>query len=380
MPEHAGIVRFDRNEVSGAFGDLGTSLPLIVGMIAAARLDATSVLIVFGALQIATGLVYKMPMPVQPLKAVAAIVIAQHVSSGVLYGGGAAIGFLMLLLAFTGLLDWLARIVPRVVVRGIQFGLGIQLTRIAVADYVPSGGAAGYALAAFAFAIVILLLGNRRFPPAPIVLALGAVFALTIGGAGAGAFAALGLHAPIMHVPTGSDIWQGFLLLAIPQIPLSLGNSVLATKSVAADLFPDREPLRIKTIGLTYAGMNIVSAFLGGVPVCHGSGGMAGHYTFGARTGGSVIIAGTGLLLIGVLFGGSFGEIAMLFPKPMLGVLLLFEGAAMLVLMRDLAGASRDFGLALFLGVIAAGLPYGYLVALVLGTVLAHTKRRVTVA
>ena len=126
--------------------------------------------------------------------------------------------------------------------------------------------------------------------------------------------------------------------------------------------------------------MNIVSALFGGVPVCHGSGGMAGHYTFGARTGGSVIIAGAALLTAGVLLGGSFGEVAMIFPKPMLGVLLLFEGVAIASLMRDLASTPRDFSLALFLGIVAAGLPYGYLVALVLGTVLAHAKLRVTVA
>jgi hypothetical protein len=380
MPERAGNIRFDRNEVSGAFGDLGTSFPLIVGVIAAARLDATSVLVIFGALQIATGLIYRMPMPVQPLKAVAAIVIAQHVSANVLFGGGAAIGVLMLLLAVTGLLDWIARLVPHVVVRGIQCGLGLQLSRIAVADYVPSAGAWGYVLAAVAFAIVLLLLGNRRFPPAPIVLALGAAFALTVGGAGASAFAAIGVHAPQLHVPQMADVWQGFLLLAVPQIPLSLGNSVLATKQIAADLFPEREPLAISRIGVTYAGMNLVSAFFSGIPVCHGSGGMAGHYTFGGRTGGSVIIAGAALLTAGILFGASFGEVAMFFPKPMLGVLLLFEGLAIMVLMRDLAAVPREFALALFLGVIAAGLPYGYLVALVLGTVLARAQLRVTVA
>ncbi len=378
MPERAGIVRFDRNEVSGAFGDLGTSFPLIVGMIVAASLDATSVLVVFGALQIATGLIYRMPMPVQPLKAVAAIVIAQHVSADVLFGGGAAIGFLMLLLALTGLLDWIARLVPHVVIRGIQCGLGLQLARIAVANYVPSGGAWGYVLAALAFTIVLLLLGHRRFPPAPIVLALGAVYALTLGGAGSGALAAAGVHLPQLHEPGMHDVWQGFILLALPQIPLSLGNSVLATKQVAADLFPEREPLTINRIGLTYAGMNIISAFFSGVPVCHGSGGMAGHYTFGGRTGGSVIIAGAALLTVGVLFGGSFGAIALLFPKPMLGVLLLFEGVAMLSLIRDLTAVPRDLALALFLGVVAAGLPYGYLVSLVLGTILARSGRRVT--
>jgi hypothetical protein len=380
MPERAGTVRFDRNEVSGAFGDLGTSLPLIVGMIAAAHLDATSVLVVFGALQIATGLVYRMPMPVQPLKAVAALVIAQKVSADVLYGGGLAIGLLMLLLVVTGLLDWLSRVVPRAVVRGIQCGLGLQLGRIAVADYVPSLGTWGYVLAALSFLIVVTLLGNRRWPPAPIVLALGAVFAVTIGGAGASAFAAAGVHVPAVHAPSPDALWQGFLLLALPQIPLSLGNSVLATRQVAADLFPDRAPLTIRRIGLTYAVMNVVSPFVSGVPVCHGSGGMAGHYAFGARTGGSVIVAGAGLLVTGLLFGGSLGEIALLFPKPMLGVLLLVEGVAMLSLLRDLAGAPRDFALALCLGVIAAALPYGYLVALVLGTLLARFDARVITA
>ena len=378
MPRAAETPRFDRNEFSGALGDLGTSLPLIVGMIAAAHLDATSVLVVFGILQIATGFVYRMPMPVQPLKAVAAIVIAQRLGADVVYGGGMAIGLLMLLLAVTGALDWLARVVPRVVVRGIQCGLGLQLGRLAVADYIPSGGPGGYVLAVVAFAVVVTLIGNRRWPPAPIVLALGAVYALTVGGAGATAFAALGAHLPSPRPLPWSAIGQGFLLLALPQIPLSLGNSVLATRQVAADLFPERRPLAIRTIGLTYAAMNVISPLLGGIPVCHGSGGMAGHYAFGGRTGGSVMIAGAALLAVGLLFGGSVGEVALFFPRPMLGVLLLAEGVAMLSLLRDLAGAPPDFALALCLGVIAAALPYGYLVAMVLGTVLARTNARVT--
>lgn len=378
MPELAGGLRFDRNEFSGAFGDLGTSLPLIVGMIAAARLDATSVLVVFGALQVMTGLVYRMPMPVQPLKAVAALVIAQKLGADVVYGGGLAIGILMLVLVVTGLLDWLARLVPRVVVRGIQCGLGLQLGHLAVGNYIPSLGMPGYLLAALSFAIVVLLVGNRRFPPAPIVLAFGAIFALTVGGASPAAFAALGVRLPLVHVPAPAAIWQGLVLLALPQIPLSLGNSLLATRQVAADLFPDRPPLAVRRIGLTYSLMNLVSPFLSGIPVCHGSGGMAGHYTFGGRTGGSVVIAGTALMATGLLAGGSIGAVALLFPAPMLGVLLLVEAVAVLSLLRDMAGVPREFALALCLGVIAAALPYGYLVALVLGTVLARMGARVT--
>ncbi len=80
--------RFDRNELSGAFGDIGTDFPLVVGMILVARLDVTSSLVLFGAMQIFSGLMYGIPMPAEPLKAMAVLVITQKVSGNVLYGGG----------------------------------------------------------------------------------------------------------------------------------------------------------------------------------------------------------------------------------------------------------------------------------------------------
>src|SRR3954466_14346603 len=120
-------VRFDRNELSGAFGDIGTDFPLLVGMILAAKLDAASVLTVFGLMQLLTGLAYGLPMPAQPLKAMAVLVIAGRANGNVLYGAGLAIGIVMFILAVTGLIDKLADFVPKNVVRGIQFGLGLQL-------------------------------------------------------------------------------------------------------------------------------------------------------------------------------------------------------------------------------------------------------------
>ena len=149
-----GEIRFDRNELAGAFGDIGTDLPLIVGMIIAAKLDSASVLVLFGAMQVLTALRYRMPMPVQPLKAVAALVITQKLSGSLLYGGGLAIGLLMLALTLTGSINWLARVVPKAVVRGIQFGLGLQLTTLALRQYVQADGVRGYALAALAFVIM----------------------------------------------------------------------------------------------------------------------------------------------------------------------------------------------------------------------------------
>jgi MFS superfamily sulfate permease-like transporter len=359
-------LRFDRHELAGAFGDLGTDLPLVAAMIVAARLDAGSVLFVFGALQILTGVLYRMPMPVQPLKAMAAIVITQKVSGEILYGGGLAIGVLMLVLTASGLLGWLARAIPVAVVRGVQFGLGLQLALLAGRDFLTKGGVPGYALAAAAFVLVVVLWGNRRLPAALAVIALGfayaAVFDLNWVTLAKGA----GWKLPQPTVPSWANVGTGFLVLALAQLPLSLGNSLLATERLANDLFPDRAP-SIRKIGFTYSVMNIVAPLFGGVPVCHGSGGMAGHYAFGARTGGSVVIYGSCFILAGLLFSGSFDQIVHLFPKSILGVLLFFEGLALLRHVRD-AGLSRSDWLVTFVvGLLAAYLPNGYIIGLATG-------------
>jgi MFS superfamily sulfate permease-like transporter len=362
-------IRFDRNELAGAFGDIGTDLPLVVGLILAAKLDAASALIMFGAMQMLTGFVYGMPMPVQPLKAMAAIVIAQKLAGDVLFGGGLAIGVIMFVLTVTGLIGWLARVVPKTVVRGIQFGLGLQLAMLAIKDYVQADGAAGYVLAAVGALITIVLMGNRRFPAALFVIALGVAYAT---------FAHLdlarinvGFRLPQVHVPAWDAILKGLIVLTIPQIPLSLGNSILATRQVAEDLFPERK-LTIPKISLTYSLMNLVSPWFGGIPTCHGSGGMAGHYTFGGRTGGSVVLYGSLYLVLGLFFSGCFNQLIQVFPKPILGVMLAFEGLAMLLLVRDIASSRRDFLIAALTGLLCVGLPYGYAVGLITGTALVY--------
>ncbi len=363
--------RFDRNEFSGAFGDIGTDFPLIVGMILAAGLHVPSVLIMFGAMQIFTGLLYGMPMPAQPLKAMAVIVIAQKVSGNILYGGGLAIGVLMLVLTLTNLIDWLARAVPKTVVRGIQFGLGLQLSYLALKDYIPADGRTGYALAAAGFLLTILLLGNRRFPPALFVIALGIAYALIFKFGGSISAHGFGVHLPQFHVPAWHDILAGFVLLSLPQLPLSLGNSILATRQVSEDLFPERK-VTVKKISKTYSVMNIINPFFGGVPTCHGSGGIAGHYAFGGRTGGSVIIYGTLYLAMGLFFSAGFAKAVKLFPLPILGVILLFEALALMRLVRDTMAKSGEFAIVLLVGLICFGVPYGYVVGLVIGTALAY--------
>ena len=371
----AARLRFDRNELSGSFGDIGTDFPLIVGMIIAADLDVASTLTMFGLMQILTGVTYGLPMPAQPLKAMAVMVIAQQAGSDLLYGGGLAVGIIMLLLSATGLIDLIAKVVPKVVIRGIQFGLGLQLASLALRDYVLSEGVAGYALAASAFAVTVLLIGNRRFPPAPFIILGGFVVAFAFRVDFDALTRGLGFEHPTLHVPTGQDVWLGLLLLGLPQIPLSLGNSILATQQIAKDLFPQRR-LSVRKISFTYAMMNVINPFFSGIPTCHGSGGMAGHHAFGGRTGGSVVIYGLLYLVLGLFCAGSFEQVVHLFPKPILGVILLFEALALLALARDMMHSAAKVSLVFAIGLLAVNLPYGYLVALVAGTLLAYLSER----
>jgi xanthine/uracil/vitamin C permease (AzgA family) len=370
-PERPARVRFDRNELSGAFGDIGTDFPLIVGMILVAKLDAASVLTMFGAMQLLTGLIYGLPMPAQPLKAMAVLVISKKAAGNLLYGGGLAIGITMFFLTITGLIDWLAKAIPKSVVRGIQFGLGLQLSLLALQDYIPADGRRGYALAAVAFVLTLLLLGNRRFPPAPFVILLGIVYAFAFK-LDAGVLAhSIAFHLPHLYEPRLADVLTGFVVLALPQLPLSLGNSILATSQIAHDFFPER-PVTVRKISFTYSLMNLINPFFGGVPTCHGSGGMAGHYTFGGRTGGSIVIYGSIYLALGLFLSRGFQTAIELFPKPVLGVILAFEGMVLIRLVRDMASSLPDFTVVLLVGLMCVGLPYGYVLGLVVGTVIAY--------
>jgi len=372
-------VRFDRHELAGSFGDIGTDLPLIVGMIYAAGLNSASVFVVFGALQIVMGLVYGLPMPMQPLKAMAVIVIAKQLPANVLLGGGFSIGLMMLVLTLTGGLTLLTRVIPVCVVRGVQLGLGLSLASLALTKYIPAAGVSGYVVAACGLLLMLALWGNQRVPPGLLLIALGilcAVYAgLDVRTIGRG----FGLTVPALHVPGWSDIWTGFLVLAIPQLPLSISNSVIATNQTIKDLFPERR-VTTRMIGLTFALANLIVPWLGGIPVCHGCGGLAGHYAFGGRTGGSAIIYGMLYLLLGLCFSRPLQEVLKVFPQPVLGVVLLFESLALMRLIGDQAHSPRALSIVLLVGVVAYSVPHGFVIGLLLGVLVYYLFRRFGVA
>lgn len=369
-------IKFNKQEFAGAFGDIGTDFPLIVAMILAANLHAPSVLIVYGLMQILTGLTYKIPMPVQPLKAMATLVIAQKIAGPVLLGAGLSIGVVMLVLSLTGLLDKLTKLVPKAVIRGLQLGLGVSLCSLACKEYIAADKLWGYVLAFGAFLIVIFFIDNKKLPASILVIGLGFLYAFIVNVDFQALFQAVGVSFPRTTVPTVEDVSKGFVLLALPQIPLSLGNSIMATKQVTSDLFPERTDLTVKKIGITYSLMNLIVPFVGGVPVCHGAGGMIGHYTFGGRTGGSVIIYGLLYIGIGVFFGNSFEEVIKVFPLPILGVILLVEGISLMLLVKDTVQDKKGFVIAILVGALAFGLPYGFMVSMIVGTALYYLPVR----
>lgn len=366
---------FNRHEFSGAFGDVGTDLPLITGMILASSMNPASVLGVFGAAQVASALFYGIPMPVQPLKAVAALVIAGGISAPQVYGAGLTIGVVMLLLTATGLLDRLRAIVPHAVIRGLQLGLGLKLALLSALRYIPANGPWGIALALFCGIIILLLLKNRHCPPALPVIGIGLLYVWFVDRGNLLAPNQLGITLPTLVRFTPADMLQGFLLLALPQIPLSLGNSLFATHQMATDLFPQSK-IRLRTIGYTYGILNICSAPLGGIPVCHGTGGMAGHYIFGGRTGGSVFIYGILLILLGLFWGSGFGRIVQIFPLSVLGIILLTESGMLMHLARDVIPLPRARIVAVATALMAAFLPYGFLIGMIAGSLLEHTLKR----
>lgn len=360
-----GSLTIDRNELSGAFGDIGTDLPLLIGMLLATDLETANVFVVFGVFQIITAFVYRIPMPVQPLKAVALIVITQKLTVDVIWGGGLAIGIIMLFLTVSGILVWLNRKIPKTVIRGIQLGLGLQLCNLAMKEYVPSDGSIGYIFAIAGFITGLILVGNKKYPPAIFILALGLIFVILFR------FDQIPIprfEIPQFKVPDISmeSIFTGLLILALPQIPLSLGNSVFATHQLVKDYFPEKK-VGINKIGYSYSVMNIIIPLLGGVPVCHGSGGIAGHHTFGGRTGGSTFIYGLFYIILGLVFSSGSAHTLLVYPKSILGVILLFEGFALIILLKDIITNKKMFLIAILVAIIATNVKNGYLYGMIVG-------------
>lgn len=305
-------------EFSGALGDIGTLLPLSLGAIAVAGLAPVPVLLGFALFYIATGLYYRLPVPVQPMKAVAALLLTTQVSAQSLIASGVIIGLVLLVLGGTGWINRAARLVPGSVLSGLQLGLGLLLATMSLGLL-----ASSLPLGLFTLAVLVLTLKLcPGWPAALLGLAVAMVLGALVGAPALPAPAESTLFSGMPAWPSMDDWQQGFSILVLPQLALTITNAVVLTALVLGDYFGERAhrvtPAKLSvTTGLA----NLALVPFGALPMCHGAGGVAAHHRFGARSGLAPILLGTGLLLV-VIVPGGLSFIAAV-PAAGLGALLM---------------------------------------------------------
>jgi sulfate permease, SulP family len=360
-------VKFDRREFAGAVADVGVLVPIAVALIVGNGLSATAVLLPAGLLYVTGALVYRLPVPVQPLKAFGAIAIAKGLGSDEIAAGALLMGVIFIVLGRLGLLDLAARGIPRALIRGVQLTVGLLFLKIASALVTdPPKAFAEHALdpaaaAALAACVLGLALALKRHSISLALVAAGVVAMVVLEAD------ELSLGPSAVAVPSldGDVLLTALTVLVVPQLPLSFANSCLATADAARVYFAERglrvQPGRLAT---TFGSANLLAGSISGMPVCHGAGGLTAHYAFGARTGGAPLVMGIALVALAGGLGAALAPLLAAFPLPILAGLLASAGVLHIGLLRDLRGG-YEWMLALVVG--AVGFQLNLTIALVLG-------------
>jgi sulfate permease, SulP family len=346
-------VRLDRRELAGAVADVGVLVPIAVVLIVKNGLSPTAVLLPAGLLYLTVALVYRLPVPVQPLKAFGAIAIANGLGADVVGAGALLMGATFLVLGRSGLLDRAARLFPPALIRGVQLTVGLLFLKIAwkLATAPPDAFAAHAPDPTLAAAVGVgaaaLALALRRGPVTLALVGAGLVAALAASDGISLGPSAIGLP------PIGSsDLWTAFTVLVIPQLPLSFANSCLATADAARTYFGERAGrVRPGRLATTLGTANLFAGTIAGMPVCHGAGGMTAHYAFGARTAGAPLVMGSALVVVALAGGAGVAAFLAGFPVPILAGLLTAAGILHIGLLRELRGA-ESWAVALLVGAI----------------------------
>jgi len=354
--------RFSSEEIAGGVGDYGTLIPIVLGVAIVSDINLGYMLLFFGIWHIIIGIYYKMPVPVQPMKAIGAVVIAEGLSQGEIVASGIILGVLFLVLGFCKGMKFIQEKVPDSVIRGIQLGLALLLVKISINFVIGD-----YILAIICIAIIVLFLIANRSGKIPDVSALSILLiGIIVGLSRSGGFHITIISFPDITIPTLQDFLKGGWSLAIPQTPLTIANAILATSSLMKDLLhKDLDPDDLsKSIGL----MNLASVPFGGFPMCHGAGGLAAQYRFGARTGGANIINGLILLPIALFFASP--EFVAIIPLGVFGALLVFVAI-------ELGKSGLKTGSYIVTGVIAIlALTINMTIAFILGMILAYVSEK----
>jgi SulP family sulfate permease len=350
--------RFDRMELAGSLGDLGTLLPIAIGMLMVNGISATGTFFSVGLFYIIAGLYYRVPVAVQPMKVIGAYAIAQALDAETVQAAGLLMAVILVVIGATRLMNLITRFISKPVIRGVQVSTGMVLATkgvgfiLGTSSLQQTGGAAepflgvdtflalpvGIWLGLVFVAATLFLIDSKRFPAGIVVVAGGMFLGLLLSGGAPLDGVSLGLHLPEL-LPFGFPGWEALslalLAMALPQTPMTIGNAVIANADLSREYFPQGEKVTPRALCVSMAGANLLAFLVGGMPMCHGAGGLAAHYRFGARTAGSNLIIGGIFLALAVLVGPSVLQVVQLLPLAVLGVLLLFAGMQLCLQVMD---------------------------------------------
>ena len=387
--------QFNRHEFAGSLGDLGTILPLALGMILVNGLSAGGLFFSVGVFYIVTGVYYGIPVPVQPMKVIGAYSIATMMTADQIMASCLLVSLTLIVVALTGTMDWIGKHTPKEVIRGVQLSTGILLmvqgvkmmigTSKVQAIYklaephlmfqslgpVPIGVVIGIA----ASILTLALLDSRRVPAGIAVVLAGLLAGLFLGDRRVLSEIIPGFHLPgffPLGFPGKMDFMFAIFALVLPQIPMTLGNAVIANADLSNTYFGnDSGKMTYKSLCLSMAAGNVISFVLGGMPMCHGAGGLSAHYRFGARTAGSNLIIGFILIGLVLFLGEGIVSFLSLLPMAILGVLLVFAGSQLAMTIMDVSGRKPMFVVMVMLAItltsnlaIAFGIGVGLCLAL----------------
>jgi MFS superfamily sulfate permease-like transporter len=372
-------LRFDRAELAGAVADLGVLVPIAVALIVQNGLSASAVLLPAGLLYLAAGLLYRLPVPVQPLKAFGAIAIAQGLGSNEIAAGALLMGGVFVALGASGLLDRVAKIFPHPIIRGVQLSVGLLFCQLAwKLTTAPPVAFADHAqptwwLVTGGMVVTLAGLLARRHTVALVLIVLASM-AMVLAYQGPVAFGPSPIHLPELSM---TAFTTAAVVLVLPQLPLTFANSCLATADVARTYFGSAaERVLPGRLAVSLGMANLLAGAICGMPVCHGAGGMTAHYSFGARTGGAPIVLGAALLFLAIVFGASLAGLLAGFPLPILAGLLAMAGLLHIALLKDLREPAHwalavAVGITGFLSNLAIALAGALLIWWVAGAVVA---------
>jgi sulfate permease, SulP family len=342
-------------------------------------LSASAVLLPAGLLYLAAGLLYRLPVPVQPLKAFGAIAIAQGLGSNEIAAGALLMGGVFVALGASGLLDWVAKIFPHPIIRGVQLSVGLLFCQLAwKLTTAPPVAFADHAqptwwLVTGGMVVTLAGLLARRHTVALVLIVLASM-AMVLAYQGPVAFGPSPIHLPELSM---TAFTTAAVVLVLPQLPLTFANSCLATADVARTYFGSAaERVLPGRLAVSLGMANLLAGAICGMPVCHGAGGMTAHYSFGARTGGAPIVLGAALLFLAIVFGASLAGLLAGFPLPILAGLLAMAGLLHIALLKDLREPAHwalavAVGITGFLSNLAIALAGALLIWWVAGAVVA---------